>query len=125
MKNIYLSILVVFCASLSLSAQIRSTTIFSDTTNFNVSHAGHRSGQVYEQFSEQTPTTASFINAPFSSFSPFGDTTGDGWLVIPGGDVGNAQKVPVGNGLGMLMLIVLSYAASVFVKARRDKALKN
>jgi hypothetical protein len=124
MKTIYLSIIIVCCASLSLAAQIRSTTIFSDTTNFNVAHSGHRSGQVFEQFSEQTPTTASFINAPFSSFSPFGDTTGDGWLVIPGGDVGNAQKVPVGNSMAMLVMIAISYAATAFVR-RREKVMRN
>jgi hypothetical protein len=125
MKTIYLSIIIVCYASLSLAAQIRSTTIFSDTTNFNMSHSVHRSGQVLEQLSEQTPTTASFIDAPFSSFSPLGGITGDGWLEIPGGEVENAQKVPIGNSLKMLILVALSYAASVFVKVRREKVLKN
>jgi hypothetical protein len=115
MKTVYLSIIIAFCASISVSAQIQSS-FFADTNEPNMSYFGYSSEQLFYAFPEQTPANAEPFSSTRSGF-------GDGWLDMPDG-MGNAQKVPVGGGLGILILIALSYISCVFVKLRRDKFLK-
>jgi hypothetical protein len=84
-----------------------------------------RSNHIFEQFSDQTPTTATFSIAPFASFNRTNaETTGDGWLIMPGEELYNAQKIPVGYSMTILIFIALSYAATIGIKRKNRNTRK-
>ena len=117
MRTIYISIIILFCAGLSLQAQ--------SSSSWNIRPFSDFSEPVYYDFDRvffvPSGNNRFSIEPMFQVFNPFGsdDFNGGGWLDLPG--MGDPQKVPIGNGLGILLFISLFYAARVFVKQRRNK----
>ncbi len=90
-----------------------------------------------EAFRNESPdeqTEAGFFRSPSELtleedlHNPFRATANDGWLELPDnyGDTGNALKLPVANGWGILILASVFYIFYLYLSARRSrkKALK-
>jgi hypothetical protein len=114
MKTIYLSILLALAAILPLQAQysIESYELATPSNDY-----------YYKPFAEQQEL--------FNLYSPsditlkngllFSDSGSDGWLSLPNAPDGeeNALKIPINNGLWVLIMYLLGYAI-----VRRMKSYK-
>lgn len=114
MRTIYASIIILFCASISLYAEsawnLRPFSGFSDVPVYCV----------YERsFFEPFDNSRFSIESRFQVFNSFGsnDFGDDGWLDLPGTG-GDPQKVPIENGLRVLLLIALFHTVLLVVKLR-------
>jgi hypothetical protein len=120
MKTIYLSIILALAAILPLQAQysIESYELATPGCDY-----------YYKSFAEQS--------TPLEFYSPsditlknnllfYNPGTSDGWLEMPDsvGNIENALKIPVENGLEILLMCVLGYvlsASSAFKKRNPTK----
>ena len=128
MKTIYLSIFLIFAATLSLQAQFLSDESFSSYSDSFASSSQDFAFTNDLNFGmDLNPFPLSTFNFPSSTYSPSEDwlinlfgadylIPPDGWQILPYSDTG--LKIPVGNGTMILTLVIGLYTIIIFIRKK-------
>jgi len=118
MKAMKITMVVVLL--FSTISVIQATQYPMTLSSFEFSTPGF---DYYKPFSEQSNMSGLYSPSEVSlkdNLLLFGPGPApNGWLEMPYGEIENALKIPVGNGLGILIMILLGYA--VRIKSQRSR----
>ena len=120
MKITKITIVVFLLFSTLSMIQANQYPVAANTFDFSTPGSDY-----YKPFTEQSNTPDLYspseirLNDNITLFSP--GSGSNGWVEMPYGEIENALKIPVGNGLGLLIMSLLGYAARIKFKKQSNK----
>ena len=124
MKTIYLSLILGFVAIFSLHAQSsydESVAPYADSYStipedfFCANDFDFKMNSNHSQFSQLSPPSEDWLTNRFGA--NYADNQ-QGYLDTPYGDPENGVKIPMGNGIGILLFIIGLYACIIVFRKK-------